>query len=143
MKVIKYRRSGWEGGEQSLLRQQQALETFAEHNGYEVVADLSDMGSTSRAHRPGLEEAVQRVKNGEAEAIIATSFDRLVRAPYMARHLMDQGVRLITPELDTGTEAGRMTVRVISAWDEAERERHGQRVKQGMAAAKARREAGQ
>ncbi len=45
-----------------------------------VVGRYSDVGSGMDSHRPGLQQALDRLQKGESEALVVQSLDRLTRS---------------------------------------------------------------
>ncbi len=48
--------------------------------GANVVGRYSDVGSGMDSHRPGLQQALDRLQKGESEALVVQSIDRLTRS---------------------------------------------------------------
>ncbi len=45
-----------------------------------VVGSYSDVGSGMDSHRPGLQQALDRLQKGESEVLVVQSLDRLTRS---------------------------------------------------------------
>ena len=95
--------------------------------------------------RAGLSHALQRIAAGEARCLVVGSLDRLSRSVAdlgtIVHWLERNEVRLVAADLDldTATDAGRMTARALASVAGWERERLSERTQQGLAAARAKR----
>lgn len=124
--------------------QREALESWAQRAGHEVVEVFEDFGvSGSKASRPGLDRLMQGAHRREFDAVAVTKLDRLFRSTKHLLETVDQldhlGVGLIPldqPALDTTGPAGRLTLTVLGAVAEFERDLICSRVKEGLARAK-------
>jgi DNA invertase Pin-like site-specific DNA recombinase len=113
----------------SLDVQERTLITAAEFHGfssYEVIREEGRSGKSIKG-RPVLTDALTRLENGEAAALIVTRIDRLARSTTDFLDIVDmankKGWRLIMLDLnlDTSTYQGRFVVTVMSALAEMER----------------------
>lgn len=147
MKVIGYTRvstaeqakDGW-----TLAQQCKAIEAECERRGWELVEVIEDAGYTgTNDDRPGLQRALDMLKRRQARAIVVARLDRLARS---TQHLCDYISRCkkekwsmvaLDVDLDTTTANGRFMVRVLAAVAEWESEVNGERVREGMAEARA------
>ncbi len=121
-------------GEQELGLQRDALA------GCERV--FEDRASGARADRPGLEQALAYVRQGDV--LVVWKLDRLGRSlPHLidtARDLERRGVGLqsLTEQIDTTTPGGRLIFHVFGALGQFERDLIRERTRAGLAAAEAR-----
>lgn len=106
----------------SLDAQRDRLKAYCTAHGYRLVrveADAGVSGTIPPHRRPGFASALDAVKAGKAEGILALRIDRLSRRSLDAISLMDQSERegwrlaTVTESLDTGTPAGRMVVTIL------------------------------
>ena len=68
-----------------------------------VVGCYSDVGSGMDSHRLGLQQALNRLKKGEAEALLVRSIDRLSRSVQeLARLASMFRIELMEPRQDPG-----------------------------------------
>jgi DNA invertase Pin-like site-specific DNA recombinase len=113
----------------SLDVQERTLINAAEFHGftsYEVIREEGRSGKSIKG-RPVLTDALTRLENGEAAALIVTRIDRLARSTTDFLDIVDmankKGWRLIMLDLnlDTSTYQGRFVVTVMSALAEMER----------------------
>lgn len=100
-----------------------------------VVAEYTEIESgKAHANRPQLLAALADAKRRKAGLIIA-KLDRLARNVHFISGLMESGVEFIAADMP---EANRLTVHILAAVAEHEREMTSQRTKDALAAAKAR-----
>lgn len=102
--------------------------------GWKVVAEHTEVESGRRADRPKLAKALETCRLHNATLIIA-KLDRLARNVAFISNLMESGVEFVAVDFP---QANRLTVHVLAAVAEHEREMISQRTKAALAAAKAR-----
>ncbi|MBF4768339.1 recombinase family protein [Nocardioides agariphilus] len=147
MKVIGYTRvstaeqakDGW-----TLTQQRNAIEAECERRGWTLIEVIEDAGySGTNDCRPGLRRALDMLKRRQARAIAVARLDRLARS---TQHLCEYiaackkqkwSMVALDVDLDTTTANGRFMVRVLAAVAEWESEVNGERVREGMAEARA------
>lgn len=133
-----------EGEQQGVGRQEDAARKLAERRGFEVAATFSDndISASTRSNkvRPEYKAMLKRAWDGEFAAILAYSYSRLTRRPQEFNELIElaekRGVKIITiasGEFDLNLAAGRAIARTIAAWDTAEAEQTGERIKAAQA----------
>jgi site-specific DNA recombinase len=114
-------------------RQLEQRRAFAARRGWDVSEVFTDVdASASTLDRPGLQQAMQRVRTRGYDALVAQSAAELSRnALDLASILADAdaaGVAVLTKDgiVDTSTELGvmtaRMMVRFAGRWDEDRRD---------------------
>ena len=87
---------------------------------------------------------MEEVRRGQVDVVLVWAFDRFARSTTHLVSTLDEfqvlGVDFVsyTQQIDTTTPAGKLTFTVLAAIAEFEREIIRERVKSGMAAAKAR-----
>jgi DNA invertase Pin-like site-specific DNA recombinase len=103
---------------------------------------FEDRASGARADRPGLQKALDYVRDGDV--LIVWKLDRLGRS---LRHLIETvsvlekrgvGFRSVTEAIDTTTPGGRLVFHLFGALGQFERELIRERTRAGLAAAEAR-----
>ncbi len=133
--VAYYRVSTDRQGESGLglEAQQQAVAKFI--RGGELLAEFQEIESgKSHANRPKLAAALDLCKRRGATLVIA-KLDRLARDVHFISGLMKGGVEFVAVDMP---QANRLTVHILAAVAEHEREAISQRTRAALAAAKAR-----
>jgi DNA invertase Pin-like site-specific DNA recombinase len=132
--------------DQTTENQRRELAEVAERAGWDVVAVFSDegiSGAKGRDKRPGFDALMKAVTRREVDMVAAWSVDRLGRS---MQHLVEtlSAIRaagadlyLHKQALDTTTPSGRAMFGMLSVFAEFEREMIVERVRAGMATAKA------
>jgi DNA invertase Pin-like site-specific DNA recombinase len=122
-----------------------ALRIFCEQNkieNYELFADENQSGTKSS--RPALDRMMKAVDEGEIENVIVFAFSRYARSvSHMLRGLeamRKQNTNFISlsEKLDLNTSLGNVVFVIISAISQLERDLIAERVRNGLAAARAR-----
>ena len=114
--------------------QRAAVELHARSVGAEVVAEFQDVESGRKADRVGLAAALATCRAKRATLLIA-KLDRLARSVAFISNLMEGGVDFVAADMPS---VNRLTVHVLAAVAEHEREMISQRTKAALAAAKVR-----
>jgi DNA invertase Pin-like site-specific DNA recombinase len=114
--------------------QRAAVEGFALSGGHRIVAEFVEVESGKKADRPQLEAALAACRLHRATLVIA-KLDRLARNVAFIANLMDGGVEFVACDMPY---ANRLTLHLMAAMAEHEREMISQRTKAALAAAKAR-----
>ena len=117
-----------------LEAQRAAVEHFTAAGGHTLVADFLEVESGSKADRPQLAAALTSCRLHRATLIIA-KLDRLARNVAFIANLMDGGVEFVACDMP---HANRLTLHLLAAIAEHEREMISQRTKGALQAAKAR-----
>jgi len=102
--------------------------------GAEVIAAFQDVESGRKADRTGLAAALALCRVRRATLLIA-KLDRLARSVAFISNLMEGGVDFVAADMPS---VNRLTVHVLAAVAEHEREMISQRTKAALAAVKAR-----
>ncbi len=122
-----------------------ALRIFCEQNNitdWELFADENQSGT--KASRPALDRMMAAVENGEIENVIVFAFSRYARSvSHMLKGLeamRKQKTNFISlsEKLDLNTSLGNVVFVIISAISQLERDLIAERVRNGLAAARAR-----
>ena len=117
-----------------LEAQRTAVEAFLNGGSWKLVAELTEIESGKRAERPKLVEAVKAAKKHRATLVIA-KLDRLSRNVAFIANLMEAGVEFVAADMP---HANRLTVHILAAVAEHEREMISQRTRAALAAVKSR-----
>lgn len=131
--------------DQSCERQERDLTAFAQRAGYEVVGIYKETGSGARIDRVERRKVIALAQRREIDAVLVTELSRWGRSTVDLLHTLEdlQAWRVSVIALnglafDLSTAAGRMMATVIAGVAQFERELIQERIKSGMAAAKAR-----
>lgn len=124
----------------SLDEQQERLKAYCRAMGWSdhVQVFVDDGFSAKNLDRPELKRLIQAVKNGSVSRIMVTKLDRMSRRLLDLLNLIDlfQDYEVsfvsISESFDTNTPSGRLTLQVLGAVAEFERERIRERVFENM-----------
>ncbi|MDP2621713.1 MAG: recombinase family protein [Hyphomicrobiales bacterium] len=117
-----------------LEAQRKAVEDYLNGGGWQIVAEFTEVESGRKADRPELAKALAAARLHKATLVIA-KLDRLSRDAHFLLGLHKAGVEFVACDLPS---ANRLTVTVLAAVAEHEREMISQRTKAALAAAKRR-----
>src|SRR5919205_517927 len=117
-----------------LEAQRQAVTDFLNGGNWHLAAEVVEVESGKRNDRPKLAEALRLCRLHGAVLIIA-KLDRLARNVAFISNLMESRVEFTAVDFP---QANRLTVHILAAVAEHEREMISQRTKAALAAAKAR-----
>ncbi|MCQ4160842.1 recombinase family protein [Roseomonas sp. GC11] len=99
-----------------------------------IVAEFTEVESGNAVRRPQLDAALALCRRRRATLLVA-KLDRLARRVSLISTLMDSDIPFVAADMP---EANRLTVHIIAAVAEHERQMISQRTKAALAAAKAR-----
>jgi DNA invertase Pin-like site-specific DNA recombinase len=114
--------------------QRKAIEDYLNGGRWELLAEYVEIESGKRSDHPELARAITHAKATGATLVIA-KLDRLSRNVAFISNLMESGVEFVAADM---AMANRLTVHVLAAVAEHEREMISQRTMAALAAAKAR-----
>ena len=117
-----------------LEAQRAAVAHFTAAGGHTLVAEFLEVESGRKADRPQLAAALTSCRLHRATLVIA-KLDRLARNVAFIANLMDGGVEFVACDMP---HANRLTLHLLAAIAEHEREMISQRTKAALQAAKAR-----
>jgi DNA invertase Pin-like site-specific DNA recombinase len=117
-----------------LEAQQQAVSVFLHSHRELIIEDFTEIESGRRNDRPRLAAALEACRKHKAVLLIA-KLDRLARNVHFISGLMESGVEFVAVDMP---EANRLTIHILAAVAEHEREMISQRTKAVLQAAKAR-----
>lgn len=109
-----------------------------------VITDAGVSGSVAPMTRPGMAEALDLLRTGAAEVLVAAKLDRLSRSTVDLLGLVDRSekcrfeIATADASVDTSTASGRFVVTALAAVSELERRLIGERTAAALAAKKAR-----
>ncbi|UOF90728.1 recombinase family protein [Fodinisporobacter ferrooxydans] len=124
----------------SLEEQRTRLQAYCRAMGWtvEIVEFIDDGYSAKNLNRPALNSLLQQIKNGDIAKLMVTKLDRLSRRLLDLLQLIElfhqYSVSFISTSesFDTDTPSGRLTLQVLGAVAEFERERIRERVFDNM-----------
>lgn len=114
------------------------LRQMASQRGYQVIAELTDRISGTKAKRPGLDQLMAGARRGQFDVVLVWASDRMARSVKHFLDVLDELNRLnvefvsFREQLDTGGPLGRALVVIIGAIAELERNLIVERVRAGM-----------
>src|SRR5215469_1164547 len=149
--AIYTRKSSDEGLEQesnSLDAQREACEAFIvsqRHAGWIALPDMYDDGGLSGGtmERPALQRLLADVKAGKVQIIVVYKVDRLTRSLTDFAKIVDvldahnASFVSVTQQFNTTTSMGRLTLNMLLSFAQFEREIAGERIRDKIAASKA------
>jgi site-specific DNA recombinase len=123
----------------SLAAQRAKLQAFAVAADLELVSVQEDAGASAKTlARPGLQRALQDLREGRADALLVTKLDRLTRSvrdlgslleTYFSAHV---SLLSIADAVDTRTAGGRLVLNVLTSVAQWEREAIGERTREAL-----------
>jgi putative DNA-invertase from lambdoid prophage Rac len=141
MKAFLYARVSTD--EQSVDMQVHEMVAYCERRGWADAKIFTDTISGSKERRPVLDSLMAQVRRGQCDVVLVYKFDRFARS---LRHLLNAleefeslNVAFVSlhDEFDMTTATGRLMFKIVGAFAEFERDIIRQRVRSGMAHAKA------
>ena len=114
------------------------LRQMAAQRGYEIVAEVTDKISSTKARWPGLEELMRDARSGRFDAVLVSACDRIARSTRHFLEVLDELNRIevefvwFREHIDTAGPLGRAIVVIIGAIAELERSLIVERVRAGM-----------
>jgi DNA invertase Pin-like site-specific DNA recombinase len=117
-----------------IAAQRNAVEDYLNGGRWQLLGEFVEVESGKRNDRPELAKALAACRKHKAKLVIA-KLDRLARNVAFIANLMDGKVDFVCCDMP---EASRLTIHVLAAVAEHEREMIARRTKEGLAAAKAR-----
>ncbi len=131
--------------EQTVENQERELRQWADRLGFQVVKVYADTASGARSDRAALVAVLAGAHRREFDVLLIWSLDRLSRegigamAQYIEQ-LRAAGTRVMShqePWLDTGGPVGDLLVAIFAWVAQQERQRIGERIRAGLARARA------
>lgn len=136
-KVIAYYRVSTEAQGRSGLgldAQRQAVMALCQTRGWQIMAEYTEVESGKTADREQLQAALHHAKVTGGTLVIA-KLDRLSRNAAFITALQDSGAKFIAADMP---EANELTVHIMAAVAQAERQAIGKRTREALAVAKER-----
>jgi DNA invertase Pin-like site-specific DNA recombinase len=146
MQVLGYVRVSTEEQSDSgagLEAQRRAIEAECLRRGWQLLEVVEDAGFSAKdLKRPGIQEALRVLEEGDAKALVAAKLDRLSRSMIDFTALMataqKQGWALVALDcaVDTTTPAGEAMANVLATFAQFERRLISQRTREALAVKK-------
>jgi len=111
--------------------QRNAVANFINTSNAKLVAEFSEVESGKRKERPALDKAIALCRRTKATLVIA-KLDRLARNAAFVLNLRDSGVDFVAVD---APHANKLTITILAAVAEQERDWISERTKAGLAAA--------
>lgn len=146
MKVIGYTRVSTEEQAStgvSLQAQVEKLRAYASCYDLEIVEIIEDGGQSAKSlHRPGIQRALQMIRDGQAAGLLVAKLDRLTRSivdlntlisDYFSEKSKYQSTLFsVADQVDTRSAGGRLVLNVLMSVAQWEREAIGERTKAAL-----------
>ncbi len=128
--------------DQSTDRQLRELRDYAKARGWEIVREAQETASGASQKRPLREDVLQMARTRAIDVVLVQALDRWGRSVQdlilTMAELETLGVAFVVPgHIDMSTPMGRMMAHLLSAVAEFERELIRERVRSGLANARA------
>lgn len=130
--VAYYRVSTQKQGQSGLGLEAQRTAVLAHVAGREIIEEFTEVESGKKTNRPELRRAIALARKHKATLIIA-KLDRLARNVRFIAELMESDVDFVACDLPT---ANKLTIQIMAAIAEHERDIISERTKASLAAAK-------
>lgn len=117
------------------------LEEVAKARGYTIYKKYEDVASGKNQHRPALDEMMNDAKHHKFDKIMATKLDRIARSVINLLNLLNElnehhvTIEFLDQPIDTGSASGKLTMTILGAMAEFERELISERTMDGLAKA--------
>src|SRR5580700_8307840 len=125
--------------------QLEELRAYCKRRGWEIAGEYVDTGiSGSKEHRPALDRLLAGCRKRLVDAVVVYRYDRFARSLRQLVNALEefraQGIEFISLHegVDTSTPNGRLVFGIFASIAEFERELIRDRVKSGLASARAR-----
>jgi DNA invertase Pin-like site-specific DNA recombinase len=121
------------------------LRAYCKRRGWEIAGEYVDAGiSGSKEHRPGLDRLLASCRKRSVDAVVVYRYDRFARSLRQLVNALEEfralGIEFVSLHegVDTSTPNGRLVFGIFASISEFERELIRDRVRSGLASAKAR-----
>jgi site-specific DNA recombinase len=124
----------------TLEAQQEKLKQYAALFSLELVSLHVDAGISAKTlKRPGLQAALDDLKQSRADGIVVVKLDRLTRSVRDLGHLVDEyfadgrwALLSVNEQIDTRSAAGRLMLHILGSVSQWEREACGERTRDAL-----------
>ncbi len=125
----------------SLDAQRAKVIAYAALYDLDLIAIIEDAGQSAKSlKRPGLDEALDMLRTGQADALLVVKLDRLTRSVTDLGHLLETlfhdgrwALMSVSENIDTRSAAGRLVLNVLASVSQWEREIIGERTRAALA----------
>jgi DNA invertase Pin-like site-specific DNA recombinase len=117
-----------------LEAQQHAVQVFLHSCGGALIGEYTEVETGKRNNRPQLQMALAAVKKAKGRLIIA-KLDRLARNAAFVLNLLESSMDFVAADMP---DANKLTIQIMAAFAEHERDQISARTKAALAAAKTR-----
>jgi len=144
MKVALYARVSKADDSQDTESQLIRLQAYAKERGWEVYDKYVDHASGADVNRPDLDRMMSDAMQRRFSLVVTTKIDRMARSCRNLLNLIEElkgrglGFECTDQPISTETPTGTLTLQILGAVAEFERQLIRERTKQGLAAARAR-----
>jgi len=144
-RVAIYARVSTANNGQDPTMQTRELQEYCERRGWTVIGEFVDAGfSGTKEHRPALDRLISLCRKRLVDAVVVYRYDRFARSLRQLVNALEEfralGIDFVSLHegVDTSTPNGRLVFGIFASIAEFERELIRDRVRSGLAAAKAR-----
>jgi DNA invertase Pin-like site-specific DNA recombinase len=144
MKAAIYVRVSTNNGQNPEM-QLEELRAYCKRRGWEIAGEYADTGiSGSKEHRPALDRLLTNCHKRSVDAVVVYRYDRFARSLRQLVNALEEfralGIEFVSLHegVDTSTPNGRLVFGIFASIAEFERELIRDRVRSGLASAKAR-----
>ena len=144
MRVALYARVSTHAGQDPTV-QLRELREHCERRGWEIGAEFTDVGvSGAKERRPQLDQLLAACRRRHFDAVVVSRYDRFARSLRQLVNALSEfealGIQFVSVHegVDTSTPNGRLVFGIFASIAEFERELIRDRVRSGIAAARAR-----
>jgi DNA invertase Pin-like site-specific DNA recombinase len=124
--------------EQHVENQLCDLRKLAAQRGFEVLAEYTDVGVSSKVRRPGLDALLKDARKRKFNVVLVAAFDRMARSTKHFLQVMDEfddlGIEFVSrrENVDTTGAMGRLFLTLIGSIAELESDLIKERIRAGM-----------
>jgi DNA invertase Pin-like site-specific DNA recombinase len=144
MKAALYARVSTHNGQNPEM-QLDELRAYCKRRGWEIAGEYVDVGvSGAKEHRPGLDRLLSGCRKRSVDAVVVYRYDRFARSLRQLVNALEDfralGIEFVSLHegVDTSTANGRLVFGIFASIAEFERELIRDRLKSGLASARAR-----
>lgn len=144
-KIGLYIRTSTDNQKESIKLQQEELDRYCENHDFEIYDKYIDFGfSGSNVERPAFQNLMEDAKDGKFDMVLVTKIDRFARSIIDClvniEKLQNYNVAFAATSqpIDTSSAMGKLTLNIMAAFADFEREIIRERMKTGRKAAEKR-----